>query len=66
MLCTRDLNFALISRLSQDATTRQALMHAYTTSISMVWLINTPILGVGLLLGASTSQYIPEGRLMII
>lgn len=33
-----------------DATTRQALMHAYTTSISMVWLINTPILGVGLLL----------------
>ncbi|GJE95150.1 MFS general substrate transporter [Phanerochaete sordida] len=33
-----------------DAATRQALMHAYTTSINKVWLINTPILGVGLLL----------------
>ncbi|KAF7792981.1 hypothetical protein EIP86_004086 [Pleurotus ostreatoroseus] len=33
-----------------DATTRTALMHAYTTSISMIWLINTPILGVGLIL----------------
>ena len=30
-------------------------MHAYTTSINKVWLINTPILGVGLLLGASTA-----------
>ena len=27
-------------------------MHAYTTSISMIWLINTPILGAGLILGA--------------
>ena len=26
-------------------------MHAYTTSISMIWVINTPILGVGLILG---------------
>lgn len=33
-----------------DASTRQALMHAYTTSINKVWLINTPILGVGLIL----------------
>lgn len=41
-------------------------MHAYTTSISMVWLINTPILGVGLLLGASMSQYILEGCVWIL
>ncbi|THG97767.1 hypothetical protein EW026_g4297 [Hermanssonia centrifuga] len=33
-----------------DVTARNALMHAYTTSISMIWLINTPILGVGLIL----------------
>ncbi|EKM55449.1 uncharacterized protein PHACADRAFT_256078 [Phanerochaete carnosa HHB-10118-sp] len=33
-----------------DVSTRQALMHAYTTSINKIWLINTPILGVGLLL----------------
>ncbi|KAI0082659.1 MFS general substrate transporter [Panus rudis PR-1116 ss-1] len=33
-----------------DARVRQALMHAYTTSIAKIWLINTPILGVGLVL----------------
>lgn len=33
-----------------DVTQRHALMHAYTKSISMIWLINTPILGVGLIL----------------
>ena len=27
-------------------------MHAYTKSISMIWLINTPILGAGLILGS--------------
>ena len=45
---------------TQDAATRNALEHAYTTSISMIWLINTPILGVGLILGA---QYINLCRL---
>jgi len=33
-----------------DPVTRIALEHAYTTSISMIWVIMTPILGVGLIL----------------
>ncbi|KAI0798031.1 MFS general substrate transporter [Abortiporus biennis] len=33
-----------------DPTIRTALMHAYTTSINKIWLICTPILGVGLIL----------------
>lgn len=35
----------------QDPVQRQALEHAYTTSLGMIWLILTPILGVGLILG---------------
>ncbi|KAH7929758.1 MFS general substrate transporter [Leucogyrophana mollusca] len=33
-----------------DATTRNALMHAYSQSISTIWLVNTPLSAVGLLL----------------
>ncbi|KAI0093668.1 MFS general substrate transporter [Irpex rosettiformis] len=33
-----------------DQETRDALLHAYTTSINKIWLINTPILGAGLVL----------------
>ncbi|KAI0341662.1 MFS general substrate transporter [Trametopsis cervina] len=33
-----------------DQATRDALLHAYTSSINKIWLINTPILGVGLIL----------------
>ncbi|CAL1704737.1 unnamed protein product [Somion occarium] len=33
-----------------DPVQRQAVMHAYTSALSKVWLINTPILGVGLIL----------------
>lgn len=41
-------------------------MHAYTTSISMVWLINTPILGVGLILSMSIPPSVIEGFWMLM
>ncbi|KAI0699708.1 MFS general substrate transporter [Cytidiella melzeri] len=33
-----------------DQASRDALLHAYTTSIAKIWVINTPIIGVGLIL----------------
>ncbi|THH27245.1 hypothetical protein EUX98_g6938 [Antrodiella citrinella] len=33
-----------------DPVTRAAVQHAYTSAIAKIWLINTPLLGVGLIL----------------
>lgn len=33
-----------------DPATRNAVIHAYSRAISTVWLVNTPILGVGLIM----------------
>ncbi|TFK55105.1 MFS general substrate transporter [Heliocybe sulcata] len=33
-----------------DPTQRQAVIHAYTRAISTIWLVNTPILGAGLIM----------------
>ncbi|TCD64545.1 hypothetical protein EIP91_003983 [Steccherinum ochraceum] len=36
--------------LIPDPTTRQALTHAYTSAIAKIWIINTPFLGLGLVM----------------
>ncbi|KZV73419.1 MFS amino acid permease [Peniophora sp. CONT] len=33
-----------------DPSTRQAVIHAFATSISTIWIVNTPLVGVGLIM----------------
>ena len=43
----------LVRQVSKITNTAQrvALTHAYTRAISTIWIVNTPIMGVGLVLG---------------
>ncbi|EIW84739.1 MFS amino acid permease [Coniophora puteana RWD-64-598 SS2] len=43
--------------LIPDAATRDALQHAYSRAISTIWLMNTPIAGVGLVLCLFVKRY---------
>ncbi|EIW84712.1 MFS amino acid permease [Coniophora puteana RWD-64-598 SS2] len=43
--------------LIPDAATRDALQHAYSRAISTIWLMNTPIAGVGLILCLFVRHY---------
>ena len=40
-----------LSCIAQNIAERVALTHAYTRSISTIWLVNTPVMGVGFFLG---------------
>jgi MFS family permease len=41
----------------QDPTQRQELIHAYSKSISTIWIVCTPIVGVGLILSLCLRKY---------
>ena len=41
---------------------RAALTHAYTRSISTIWIVNTPIMGVGFFLGEHRPTLASDGH----
>ena len=41
----------MLASFHQDPTQRKAIIHAYVKSISTIWIVMTPIVGVGLILG---------------
>ncbi|KAA1469513.1 MFS amino acid permease [Dentipellis sp. KUC8613] len=40
-----------------DPATRQAIIHAYTKSISTIWIVNAPLVGAGLIMVLFIKQY---------
>ena len=49
--------FLHILKRRKDITTRMSVMQAISTSVSMIWLVNTPFIGVCFVLGALIDKW---------